>query len=269
MSLPVTIYETTDERDGVSVVQLHVFLERSGERLQIGQYCAVGNAGDRTYVGSPAAGSGISTTWSVRLPDGAQNLRFDTGQLGGRFVAVENGFADARAVPPGQAGVEASFTYDLPYSSERLQVEQAFDVPVRSVVLVLPGGNLGLEGPGLSSEGTLETQMGPAVSYTAGPLDAGDPLSFSVVPRESTASAARSESSNGLTVGIIALAMAGGAVYWLWRSPLPGAVPPAVRSGVEAIAALDREFEEGRVPREVYRKKRRALKRRLRQSLPD
>jgi hypothetical protein len=269
VSLPITIYETTNDRESVSVAQLHVFFERSGERLQIGQYCVIGNGGDRTYVGAPAAGSGISTTWSVRLPTGAQNLRFDTGQLGGRFVATENGFADTRAVPPGQAGVETSFTYDVPYSSERLRVEQTFDVPVRSVVLVLPGGDLGLEGTGLSSEGTLETQMGPAVSYTAGPLDAGEPLSLTVVPRQATALGTRRASSNGLPVGIIALALASGAVFWLWRSAPPGMIPPEARSKVGAIAALDRDFEEGRIPREAYRKKRQALKRRLRESLSD
>jgi len=269
MLLPITIYETTDNRENVSIAQLHVFLERSAERLQIAQYCVVGNGGNRAYVGSPAPGSGASTTWSVRLPSGAQNLRFDGGQMGGRFVATNNGFADTRAVPPGQAGVETSFTYDLSYSSERMQVEQAFDVPVRSVVLVLPGGSLGLEGAGLSSEGTLETQMGPAVSYTAGPLDAGDSLSFTVVPREATTSETRGESSNGLAIGIVALAMAGGAVYWLWRSPRQGSVPAEARSQIETIAALDRDFEEGRIPREAYRKKRRALKRRLRESLLD
>jgi hypothetical protein len=269
MSLPLTIYETTDDRSNVSVAQLHVFLERSGGRLQIGQYCVVSNTGDRTYVGSLAADSGIRTTWSVRLPGGAQNLRFDSGGLGGRFVATEDGFADTRAVPPGQSGVEASFTYDVPYSPESLRLEQAFDVPVRSVVLVLPGDDLGLEGAGLSSEGALETEMGPAVSYTAGPLDAGDFLSFTVVSRESPAEGTRRASSNGLAVGIIALAVAGGAVFLLWRSPLPQEIPPDVRSRVEAIAALDRDFEEGRIGQDVYRKERRALKRRLRESLSD
>jgi len=269
MALPVTIYETTDDRSNVSVAQLHVFLERSGERLQVGQYCVVSNMGDRTYVGSMAAGSGIDTTWSVRLPSGAQNLRFDSGGLGGRFVATEDGFEDTRAVPPGQSGVEASFTYDVPYSPESLRLEQAFDVPVRSVVLVLPGDDLRLEGAGLSSEGTLETQMGPAVSYTAGPLEAGDSLSFTVVSRGTVASVTRRASSNGLMVGIIALAVAGGAVFWLWRSPLQQEIPPQARSRVEAIAALDRDFEEGRIHQDAYRKKRRTLKRRLRDSLSD
>lgn len=267
VSLPITIYETTDASGDVGVAQLHIFVEKADARLQIGQYCVISNNGVRTYVGSPRSESGESTTWSVRLPGDAQNLRFDGGELGGRFVATQSGFADTRAVPPGNAGVEASFTYELPYPEE-FEIEQAFDVPVNAVVLVLPGGNLGLEGDGLSSEGTLETQMGPAVSYTAGPLDAGEPLSFAVVEREETASGTRSaDASGGLAVGIVALAVSGGAGYWLWRSPPPGPVPAEVRSEVETIAALDRDFEEGRVSEKVYRKKRQALKRRLRERL--
>jgi hypothetical protein len=63
--------------------------------------------------------------------------------------------------------------------------------------------------------------------------------------------------------------MASGAVFWLWRSPLPQKMPLEARSRVEAIVALDRDFEEGRIRQDAYRKKRRALKRRLRESLSD
>ncbi|MGD2166382.1 MAG: hypothetical protein PVH50_12735, partial [Anaerolineae bacterium] len=92
VDLPVTIYETTEDPAAISVAQLHLFVDRSGERIQVGEYAVVGNAGDRTYVGSSA--SGIGRTWSVRLPHGAENLTFDSGLLGGRFIALDNGFAD-------------------------------------------------------------------------------------------------------------------------------------------------------------------------------
>jgi hypothetical protein len=267
VSLPVTIYETTDVRGDVGIAQLHIFVEKTGDRLQIGQYCVVANRANRTYVGSPVTSSGDRWTWSVILPDDAQNLRFETGELGARFVITDQGFADTRAIPPGNAGVEASFTYELPYS-EGLGIEEAFDVPVNAAILVLPGGTIGLEGAALSSEETLETQSGPAVSYRAGPLEAGEPLSFTVVPREGPAAETWSVgTSDGLAVGVTALAVAGGVAYWLWRSPLPGPVPAEARSGVEAIAVLDRDFEEGHMSEKVYRKKRRALKRRLRELL--
>ncbi|MGD2143227.1 MAG: hypothetical protein PVF54_01975 [Anaerolineae bacterium] len=262
ISLPITVFETMAEPIGVSVAQLHVFVDKLGDELQIGEYCVVANTGDRTYVGSRHAASGDRRTWSISLPDGADNLRFDGAELGGRFVALDDGFADTRPILPGDAGAEISFSYQVPYR-DRLEVGQAFDLPVAGVVLVLPEGDWTLVGDGLSSAGTLDTQMGPALSYTAGPLAAGDPLVFRVVPVTSSGAVAAVEGSGGLAVGIAALAAAGAAVYWMWRSPSSGSVPAKVLSQVEAMAALDRAFEAGQTSEKTYRSKRRALKRRV------
>jgi len=60
-------------------------------------------------------------------------------------------------------------------------VECLFDVPVASVALVIPEEQGALEGTGLTPAGTLDTQMGQALSYTAGPLAAGEPLAFTLV----------------------------------------------------------------------------------------
>jgi hypothetical protein len=159
--------------------------------------------------------------------------------------------------------VEASFTYDLPYR-EGLRLDQVFDLPVNSVVMVLPEGDLAVSGSQLSAGERLETQEGPALSYLAGPLDRGEPLAFAVIPRPPDSSATRpTERSNGLAVGIAALAVAGAASYWLWRPPAPGPVPAHLRSQVEAIAALDQDYEAGLIAETPYRKKRSALKQRL------
>jgi hypothetical protein len=164
---------------------------------------------------------------------------------------------------PGTASVEASFTFDLPFS-EGLQLEQVFDLPVNSAVMVLPEGDLALNGAQLSAGEKLETEVGPALSYLAGPLNSGEPLAFEIVSRSSGVSATRPvERSSGLAVGIAGLAAAGAAAYWMWRPPAPGPVPAHVRSQVEAIAALDRDYEAGLIAETQYRKKRSTLKRRL------
>jgi hypothetical protein len=141
---------------------------------------------------------------------------------------------------------------------------------VKAAVVVLPEGDLALRGAQLSTEEILETQMGPALSYTAGPLMPGEPLAFAIVARESASSTTqRTRPSNGLVVGFASLAVAGMAVYWMWRPPAPGPVSSELRPQVEAIAALDRDYEAGVVEEDWYRKKRKALKQRLSAHLSD
>ena len=274
ISLPVTIYETTEDASDVSVSQLHVFVDQVGDRAQIGAYVIVGNAGTRTYVGSAPSSSGGGTsarrTWSMTLPEDAENLQFEGAALGGRFVSLDDGFADQRPIPPGAGGVETSFTYELPFE-EGLQVEQSFDLPVQAAVLVLPAGDWALEGPTLSKEDTLDTQMGQALSYSAGPLDAGQSLAFTVVPRTGAGGSSSDPSDRSpdehLLVGLAAIVAAALGVAFIWRTEAPGPIPESVLPQVEAIAALDRDFESGRLQEETYRQERRTLKEEVRATL--
>jgi hypothetical protein len=274
ISLPITIYETTDDPGAVLISQLHVFVNQVGDRLQIGQYCLISNTGDRAYRGTVDPQTGERMTLAFELPAGGENLSFDDAGSE-RYVTRENGFADTRPVLPGDSSVEISFNYEIPYQ-EGMEVQQAFDVPVRAGVLVLPESGIALMGEGVSSEGTIDTQMGPALSYTAGPLAADEPLVFSVVSRPTGAqggagsgrqSSAGTTGARGIAVGLAALVAAGVAVYLMWRSPTSGPVPAHVRSQVKAIAALDADFEAGRVSEKDYGRKRRSLKREVREQL--
>jgi hypothetical protein len=265
ISLPVTIYETAEDPSSVAISQLHLFVDRVGEQIQVGAYAVIGNSANRTYVGSSV--DGIRKTWSASLPEGATNLQFDGAELGARFIAEEDGFADTRPIPPGDASIETSFSYEIPLR-EGVAVEQSFDLPVRAVVLVVPEADWGLRGPDISSEGVLDTQMGKALSYTAGPLDAGELLAFTIAPRSSSApEMPDAQGSSDLALGIGALVVAVVAVALMWRAPSPGPIPEKARTQVEAIAALDGDFEDGRLSEHSYLEKRRALKQQLRQTL--
>ena len=239
ISLPLTIYETTESPSDVSVTQLHFFVNKLGDRVQVGQYAVVGNAGDRTYIG-PASEMNRAT-WTASLPDGAENLRFDSVELGGRFVATDGGFADTRPVPPGDASVETSFTYELSFR-EGMEIEQSIDLPVRAAVLVLPEGEWGLEGPEITPEGMLDTQMGTALSYMAGPMAANEPLAFRLVPRETdgapAAQAASGRTTNDVLIGLGAMVAGGVAATYVWRSTSAGPVPAEVEDDVRASALL-------------------------------
>lgn len=273
ISLPVTVYETTEDPAAVQITQLHVFMVGAGDVLQVGELYLISNLGDRTYIGALDEESGRRITLRFSAPEQAGELSLDEASPGERFVERTTGFADTAPIPPGTATVEVLISYLLPYQ-EGLQVVRTFDAPVASVVLVVSDAEMGLEGAQLTPGGTLETQMGPALGYTAGPLGAGEPLTFTLT-RQTTAmsgemtgttSAPMRNAGSELLIGLLVLAAALVAVYMLFLSPA-GAPPEGVRPLVQAIARLDADFEAGRIAENAYRQQREALERQVRQRL--
>ena len=272
LSLPVTVYEITEDTSALAVTQAHMFVSRAGDRIQVGEYYLVSNTGDRTCVGTEAPGTGRHTTLSLTLPDGAEGLRFDGPGLGERYVDRAGGFADTRPVPPGTGTVDVLFHYDFP-DRERVHVERVFDVPVTSVVLVIPEGDIVLEGGGLVPGGRLDTDMGPSLSYTAGPLAAGEALAFTLVAEPGSLPSALggvapvSNSAAEIALGLAALAAGLVTSCLVLRSPVPAAPPAQARSLVGSIAALDARFEAGELAEVAYHQQRASLKAQLRSLL--
>jgi hypothetical protein len=272
LSLPVTVYEITEDTSALVVTQAHMFVSRAGDRIQVGEYYLVSNTGDRTCVGVEVPGTGHRTTLSFRLPDGAEGLRFEGPGLGERYLDRAGGFADTRPVPPGTATVEVLFHYDFP-DRERVHVERVFDVPVISVVLVMPEGDIVLEGGGLVPAGRLDTDMGPSLSYTAGPLAPGEALAFTLVAGPSSLPAAPGgvvpvrNAVAEMVLGSVVLAVGLVTSYLVLRSPVPGAPPAQARPLVDSIAALDARFEAGELAEAAYHQQRASLKAELRSSL--
>ena len=276
LSLPVTVYEVTEDPTAILVTQMHIFITRLGDRLQFGEYYLISNTGDRTYVGTEDPSTGRKVALSFTLPAGAEDLSFDGHGLEERYLEREAGFVDTEPVIPGTATVEALFSYELPYQ-EGMRVERGFDVDVTSVVLLLAEEGMALQGDDLISAGTLTTQMGPAVSYTTGQLVAGTPLVFTVVtghqagvgpPAGPVATAGGSSPVRSVaretSVGLVALAVAVVVVYLLWTAPSTPPLPEPARPLVESIVALDADFEAGQVSENDYRRQRRSLEQQLR-----
>ena len=280
LPLSMTVYDTTKDLSAIQVTQMHIFLSMVGDRVRIGEYYLVSNTADRTYVGEDDPETGRRITLSFALPQGAEGLSFDRSGLGERYLEQEGGFADTEPIVPGTATVETLFSYEL-LRRDGMQVERAFDVPVTSVVILLSDEGMALEGDGLVPAGTLDTQMGPALSYTAGPLVPGESLVFSLVDRPQAAmpsvppvtsslgSPLNRNTAREISVGLVALAAAVAVGYLLWQPSIPQSPPARAHSLVKAIAALDADFEAGQVSEKSYHQKRGALKRRLRALLRE
>lgn len=280
LALPVSVFEVTDDASAIAIAQLHFFISTTEQSAQITELHLISNTGDRTYVGANDVETGQRSTLSFTVPDGAGRVSFDDPDWEERYLSGPGGFLDTEPVLPGTATVEVVFSYELPLE-DGTPVERTFGAPVGSVVLVLSGEGVALEGDGLTASGTLDTQMGPALSYGAGPLAMGEPLTFSFVNR----SASLAEASGGAepaaakaagrnpvgetSIGLVSLALAVVVAYLVWRSPPAEPVPPRARPIVVAIGALMEDFEAGNMKRETYRRRRRVLKRRLRAVLAD
>ena len=186
----------------------------------------------------------------------------------------ETGFADTRPIPPGTTTVDVDFSYEIPFD-EGMELERTLDVPISLVAIIVNGETVGIEGEGIVPGGMMDTQMGPAASYSAGPLAAGEALAFTFVPQ--TQKLTTRPETTGPTgprirnttretgIGIAALALGGLASYLIWQKK--SAAPPMpeyARPLVEGIAALDESFVTGEIEEEPYQQQRATLKRRLR-----
>jgi hypothetical protein len=261
---------TTEDPSQIVVTQLHLFLQREEDRLVVREFYLVSNTGDQTYIGREDPQTGRRLTLAFTFPPDAADLTVVEPQ-GERWVAVAGGFADTEPIPPGAAPLEIVFQYTLPFA-EGMTLERTFPVQVASLAVMATGGDLAAEGNMLTSGGIMDTAMGPIQVYTAGPLDAGRPIQFRVrtepLPAAEAAPTAPVRNPNlEIVVGLVALAVAVGAAWVLWRPPAPEPVPAAVRPQIEAIAALDADYQAGQVEEEEYRRRREALKREAREKI--
>lgn len=271
----VTVYEITRDDADVHVEQAHLFILPRNERVQIAEVYSISNSGDRTYVGKQTA-LADGTTLRFTLPADTRNLNVSESDLTGRYVSDASTLADTQPIRPGSATVEISFSYERPLQ-EGMRVIRDLGLPIQSALVLLQGGNLAAEGPELSFNGVMETQMGSAASYLAGPLTADEALDFTITsqresntPGEATTGSEETSITLGqsweIFIGIGAIAVAGLATFALWAPTTPE-VPESARPVLVALAHLDRAHAKGEVDEAEYRAKRKALKERLRSDL--
>ena len=268
----ISIFETTEDLAGVQVDQAHLFIVPLGDRVQVAEYYLLGSSSERTYVGTLQDGQDKKTTVTFRLPAGATSLTFQDQGLGDRFIGDSTAFRDTMPIPPGTATTEVDFSYELPFSEE-MEFTRQMDVPVSAVVIIVNGSEVGVEGDGVVFGGMIDTQMGQAASYMAGPLGAGTPLTLRLVQQTNGGTAMGSPAAPMTTgrtppqrdpvieavVGGVVLAGAGFGAYRLWRRPSLPSMPEGVGEAVLSLAELERRHAAGSVNDVEFAQERAAL----------
>ncbi|NPA26601.1 MAG: c-type cytochrome [Chloroflexi bacterium] len=261
LELNITIYDTTTDRDALRFDRLHIFVDFLGDRIRVAELYVISNDGDRTVV-PEKEGEGVVRYY---LPEGATNLQFEPGQgeLGKRFLEVPGGFVDTSAIPPGQ--YQILFAYELPYPNQQAEIRHKVDLPVGSVLVLVPAEGVTVEGEGFQP-GDVRDVQGMAVRIYLGPeIEAGGEVAFKVsgFPKETPQGRVEEPSAGWnlpqgkdlwLLVGLAALGL-GLVVSGVWlyfrsdeeeeKAETGGATPSEAST---ARAATEPELDETAIP---------------------
>lgn len=259
---PITIYETTNETDQLAIERLTLIFEfeRPGYVRVVEQYL-VSNIGNRAV--TPTAEGEPVLRYS--LPAQASDLVFEQGSLGERYVPLESGFGDLRAVLPGIQSYQLLFAYELPYGSS-LDLPLTIELPARSVVALVAEGDVTIESADFLPVGSQDIQGLTYQAYSSnGAFLAGESTQLRLRGRNPLGGGGlQSLVNNDLITGLAVLTVAVG-VAWLWLHQVQ-AGPETV---LDRIVRLDARYESGKLDKEAYERQRAALKAQLRRILKD
>ncbi|MBI3159093.1 MAG: c-type cytochrome [Chloroflexi bacterium] len=267
--LAVTVYETTSDASGLAVTRMHVFLEfPEPDKMQVVELIILTNNGDKAVV--PASLGEPAVRYS--LPEGAENLIFQEGTLGERFVATADGFGDTQAILPGTSDYQLLFAYTLPYT-RKLEFVQPLAMDTQAVIVFVPDDSVKVSGEGLQDAGMQDIGGLAYQMFQGGGIPAGGALTLNVSGRHPLAGGGFTLSSNAasLALGLAGLALAGLAVFlWLRQARQEDEDDDETADDLlEAIVALDQDYEAGELDENAYEAERAELKARLAELLRE
>jgi mono/diheme cytochrome c family protein len=276
LDLPITIYDTTQDTSTLKIDRLHLFFEQADtQTMRVAELLVISNDGSKAIV-AKEPGQPVVT---FNLPEGFQNLQFQDGELGGRYIQTADGFGDTSIIYPGKGSYQVLLAYDLPYN-HKLSLSQTLTMPADAVVILVPEQSFKVRGENLQDAGTRDMSGVPYQMYNLSSIEAGEQLKLSV---SSSSTLLGNGTRTGLIVGLSALGLAlilGGVwLYWKNRnqeSELEEAVPVSAAPGanavteeelMDAILALDDLYTSHQIPEDVYIERRNELKARLKEVL--
>ncbi len=282
--LPITIFETTTDQSALTISTAHLLLDYSQPgKIQVVEFYIISNPGTQAVVAAQP-GQAVLT---VSLPKGYQNLQFDSGSLGDRFLQTADGFADTLSIPPTNETSQYSlvFAFDMPYTADnsplafltgqKFELTQAFPLQTEKVNLLIP---LGLQAEGSNLTAGKTQEMGGGVTYqlySSSAIAAGQPFSARISGKPQAAATSASPTTNqNLLIGLgafgLVLILAGAFLFWRERRTAQADEEEQEEDAdlnedeiLDAIIALDDQYKAGNLSEAAYKQRRAQLKARL------
>ena len=270
LDLELIVYDTTTDQSALVIDRLHIlfdFLETGSVRVV--EIYIISNLGDSTVV--PGSDSGISVEFP--LPDGAFGIEFEDGSLGQRYRETRTGFGDTVSIPPGSGVYPLSVIYQLPYTKNKLDFNQVFDLPVGAVILMTPADGFKLKGATVEDQGLQAMPSGEVQIYSASSIPAGETLEFRIsgkpgnglVPEPSMITTSQLIIYGAGGAGVLLLASG----IWLFLRNQRQIEDEEIDTYdnkeeiLDSIIALDDLFSAGEISEGDYKRKRSQLKSQL------
>jgi mono/diheme cytochrome c family protein len=269
-TLPVIVYEKSDDPSAVNIQQLHLILSFAEDSVVVSELYVASNIDPTVFAGT--TGDPKQGTFEFSVPEGAVDLSFQRGFgnidsfiPANEIVATENGWADTLPLRTGLGSLNMLVQYALPYDGGAT-IEHALNYPAETVSLVLPDVGVALdEADGWLNTGRQTMETGSFDTFAQSALPAGSTLTLSLDGNAraapSSANSLIRDNSTELIIGAgAALLVIGLAAFTVrrWRSEPD---PEMSRDEMlQAIAELDAEFEAGAISESEYISEREWLK---------
>ncbi len=265
--LMVLIYPASNDPSRLYIERLHVFFDYvDQDSLQVVQMFNIANPDPLVII--PEAGSGVL---NFHLPPGASNLQFQDEDAGNRYILTEDGFMDTGSIPPAPKKHQVIFGFNLPYQ-KKLDFALPLELPVGSILVAVPANGVQVISDQLMESGTRVIEGGTLRLYEGGRLRAGETLKMvlSNLPGSSWSMLRENNDSTiaGILVLFIVLLFGGTWLQRKWKRWKEAG--NSGRSSVElmdAILALDDQYQAGKLQEDGYLVRRSGLKTQLRNAL--
>ncbi len=296
LSLELPVFETTADGSQLRISRANWVIDHQPGASLIGQILVVGNAADRTFTGSAVDGLDVPVTVVMPVPEGATQIEFQDGAIGGRYQLLNGRVYDTTPIRPGRDSRQIFISYLMPHSGKTTTIDGQFAYPIENLnVLVteLPGLTGAVSGD-LTAMGAQSVQ---GVSYQVwsgqqipanesiavsleGVLAPGDPDPRSAGEVPSTAGSAADTAATtavgpvvttppmapqvAIGVGAVLALLLTGVLAWSWirqHQADPRAVKTAQREQLlGAVVALDEQYEAGQLGAQRWSEQRAILK---------
>ena len=271
--LAITVYDTTSDVSSLSVDRLHIFFDFSNpDTIQVIQLYILSNSSNKVIIPAEDGSAVVNFT----LPEGASNLQFQDGALGGRYVSTPDGFGDTAAVSPGMGEHQVVFAYEMPYS-RKIDLVEKQNLPVNAVVVLVPESGVKVKSDMLEDAGSRDFQGATYHMYSGDSLGSGSQLSMTLTGRPGTTGllSASSDTRYGLAIGLgafgVVLVVTGVLLYRRNKrkdeievesdgSSDESESEQTAEGLMDAIIALDDIYKAGQIPEDAYHQRRAELK---------